>query len=208
MDWQNGRVYVFPFEHLGNIQWIRQKKSEYSEVAEIIKARYQVKAPEVTIRLRPEKERVEGFDCQVAEALLRLETFDRKKNATSVTLVDQILWVSEAVPGYAAYQQFHERLARRLGLEAERLGCFNFMLRYWEGPLDPVREQLHAVRGYPVQSRLTVRAQYTTGADTDAAKTVTRQLKTESVTLRAVQLEKIDAGRYGAPENFQIIEPE
>ena len=208
IDWQNGRIYVFPFERLSDIGWIKQKKNEYTDVAEIIKARYQVKTPEVTISIRPQKETVQGIDCQVAEARLRLETFDRKKNAASVTLVDQILWVSEAVPGFAAYQQFHQRLARRLGLEAERLGCFNFMLRYWDGPLSPIRQKLDSVRGYPVQSHLTVQAQYTTGVGTDSPKTITKQLKTESVTLREVRLEKIDESRYREPDDFETIQPE
>ncbi len=208
IDWQNNRIYVFPFDHLTTIQWIKEKKDAYQGVSEIIKDRYKVKVPQLSIQIRKDRETIQGFVCRVADAHLRLETVDRKKNATSVTLVDQTLWVSEAVPGFDDYQKFHEHLARRLGLEAERLGCFNFILRYWDGSLDPIHEQLSRVRGYPVQTRLTVRAQYTTGADTDTPKTITKQLKSEAVTLKEVNLQKIDPALYVDPENFEIIFPE
>lgn len=207
IDWQNNKIFVFPFDHLTNIQWIKQKRDAYQGVSEIIKDRYKVKEPQLSIQVRKDSETIQGFVCQVIDAHLRLETIDRKKNAASVTLVDQTLWVSEAVPGFDDYQHFHERLARRLGLEAERLGCFNFILRYWDGPLGPIREKLDQARGYPVQTRLTVQAQYTTGVDTDTPKTITKQLKSEAVILKEVNLEKIDPALYVDPDKFEIIFP-
>ncbi len=102
---------------------------------------------------------------------MRLETIDVKKNSSSVTLVKQKLWVSEAVPGYAQYRAFHEKLAKRLGFDAVRLGGLSGMLRYWDGSLDPVRKSIKDVKGYPVKSTLSVEGRYTAGVGTASAKT-------------------------------------
>ncbi len=112
---------------------------------------------------------------------MRLETIDVKKNSSSVTLVKQKLWVSEAVPGYAQYRAFHEKLAKRLGLDAVRLGGLSGMLRYWDGSLDPIRKSIKDVKGYPVKSIISVEGRYTAGVGTASAKTSTVQLKEESM---------------------------
>lgn len=62
------------------------------------------------------------------------------------------------------YDDFHRHLTEPLGLEAERLGQLNFLLWYWQGPLDPIRESLIQIKGYPVQNDFSVEAQYVKNA--------------------------------------------
>ena len=48
-------------------------------------------------------------------------------------------------------------------------------------------------------------AHNTSGLDTDAPQTITKRLKTETVTLREVRLEPVDVTRFADPPQFQII---
>lgn len=202
IDWYKGGIIVLPFENLKDITWIKEQQKNFELADEILRERYKVLKPELSINILPKKEKFSEYLCMGVEANLRLETRDLKKKAASVTLVRQKLWLSDAVPGFNQHNDFHNKLAEKLGLDAERLGNLSFLLRYWNGSLDPVREHLKNVRGYPVRSLLTVEARYTTGTDTDSPKTVSKQIKEELIRLKKVDLNKLDKKRF-MPSEFK-----
>ena len=205
IDWQNGRIYVFPFEKMAVNSWIQNKKAEYEEVREFLEDRYRAIPATLDITVADTLETVDGYPSRRVTAELVYGTDDLKKKSRSVTQMRQELWLSEAVPGYADVVAFHEALAKRLGIEAERLGNLSDLLKFWDGSLEPVIDKLHQATGYPVKSTLSVDAHYTSGLDTDSPKTITKRLKTETVTLREVRLDPVDVARFADPPQFQII---
>ena len=204
MDYHKGKIIVFPFERLTDVNWVKQKQQISEAEAVIIRERYRVSEPVLSVNILPQKENINGYPCQVVEADLRLETIDIKRNSSSVTLVKQKLWVSEAVPGYAQYRAFHGKLSKRLGLDAVRLGGLSGMLRYWDGSLDPVRKSIKDVKGYPVKSIISVDGSYTTGVGTASAKTSSMHLKDETVELREALTDKPVKARFPEPSGFGV----
>lgn len=183
INWVDGEILVFPFAHMDRIQWIKEKRAFQEQARTIISERYEALAPEFDLEILPDTEKVDGYPCRHGVVRIRLETKDVKKNASSITLIRQDIWVSDTVPGYGEYQEFHDRLARKLGLESARLGALNFALRYWQGSLAPIQEAVEKIRGYPVKSRLSVEARYVTRSGGNV-KTVTKTIKTETMALR------------------------
>jgi hypothetical protein len=204
IDYHKGKIIVFPFERLSDVSWVKQKQQISEDDAKNIRERYRVSEPVLSVNIIPQKEKINGYLCHLVEADLRLETVDVKKNSSSVTLVKQKLWVSEAVPGYAQYRAFHEKLAKRLGFDAVRLGGLSGMLRYWDGSLDPVRKSIKDVKGYPVKSIIRVEGSYTAGAGTASAKTSSVQISEESMDLRDVLTDKPVRARFAEPSGFGV----
>ncbi|MBA4396310.1 MAG: hypothetical protein C0394_02810 [Syntrophus sp. (in: bacteria)] len=204
IDYHKGKIIVFPFKRLTDVNWIKQKQRISEAEAEIIRERYRVSEPVLSVKILPKKEEINGYACQVVEADLRLETIDIKRNSSSVTLVKQKLWVSEAVPGYDQYKAFHEKLAKRLGFDAARLGGLSGMLRYWDGSLDPVRKSIKDVKGYPVKSIIRVEGRYTAGIGTASAKTSSVQMEEEFVELREALIDKPIKVRFAEPSGFGV----
>ncbi len=203
IDWFKGGIIVFPFENLKDATWIKQQQKNLEGADEILKKRYKAIEPKFSVNTLVKKENFNGYLCKGIEANLRLETMDIKKKASSVTLVRQKTWLSEDVPGFDQYAGFHNKLAEKLGIDAERLGSLSFLLRYWSGSLDPIRRHLHNARGYPVRSLLTVEARYITGTDTDSPKVISKQIKEEFMHLKDVNLNKLDKKRFMAPPEFK-----
>ncbi len=204
MDYHKGKIIVFPFERLTDVNWIKQKQKISEDEATIIRERYRVSEPVLSVKILPQKEKINGYLCQVVEAGLRHETIDIKRNSSSVTLVKQKLWVSEAVPGYGQYRAFHAKLAKRLGLDAVRLGGLGGLLRYWDGSLDPLRKSIKDVNGYPVKSIISVDGSYTAGVGTASAKTSSMHLKDETVELREALTDKPVKARFAEPSDFGV----
>ncbi|MFO7497435.1 MAG: hypothetical protein R6X05_17540 [Desulfobacterales bacterium] len=205
IDWQNGRIFVFPFEKMIDSRWIQDKQAKSAEVREFLEDRYRTIPATLDIAVADALETVDGYPCRRITAELVYGTDDLKKKSRSVTAIRQELWLSEAVPGYADVVTFHEALAQRMGIEAERLGNLSDLLKYWDGPLEPLHDKLRQATGYPVKSTMSVDAHYTTGVDTAAPKTITKRLKTETVTLREVRLDPVDVTRFADPPQFQIF---
>jgi hypothetical protein len=205
IDWQNGRIYVFPLQKIIDSRWVQNRQTDYEELREFLKERYQSIPGTLEITVAEALETVDGYPCRRVTAELVTGTDDLKKKSRSVTVMRQELWLSEDVPGYADVVAFREALARRLGIEAERLGNFSDLLKSWDGPLEPLLDKLRQATGYPVKSTLSVDAHYTTGVETDAPQTITKRLKTETVTLREVRLDPVDVTRFADPPQFQII---
>lgn len=206
LDYYKNKAVIYSFDKLSDINWINRSitKKMDEDVAQTIKERYRPLPPKLSVTIHPEKETIRGYVCTRVEADLRLETVDVKKNATSVTLVKQKLWVSTKVPGYDQYDAFHKKLAKRLGLDAMRLGNLSILLGYWNGSLDPIRDSLKDIKGYPVKSITTVEGRFTTGMDTASPKTISKRLKEESVELKKVSTERMGKDRFAVPSDFGV----
>jgi hypothetical protein len=205
MDYHRNKIVIFPFKRLTDINWLKEKHPMSELEAEVIRERYRVVEPVLSVKILPKKETIMGFPCRLVVVDLRMETIDLKRNSSSVTLVNQKLWVSEAVPGYGQYKAFHEKLAKRLGFDAVRLGGLSGVLRYWDGSLGPVSKSIKNVKGYPVKSLLRVDGHYTAGVGTASAKTHSAVLKEESIELRQVQTEKPIKDRFAEPSDFGVL---
>ena len=206
LDYHKNKAVIFTFDKLSDINWINRNitKEIDEDVAERIRERYRPLPPKLTVTIHPKKETIRGYVCRRVEANLRLETLDVKNNATSVTLVKHTLWVSTKVPGYDEYNAFHKKLAKRLGLDAMRLGNLSILLGYWNGSLDPIRNSLKDVKGYPVKSITTVEGRFTAGTDTASPKTTSLQMKEESVELKEVSTARMDKDRFAVPSDFGV----
>lgn len=205
IDWSREKIRVLPFEKLTDTSWIKAHDETRKQVDEILKARYRVAEPVFSIRHFPEKKMIRGYPCQQIRADLRLETADLKKKAASITLINQQLWVSESVPGFDEYRRFHTNLSEKLGLDAARLGNLSFLLQYWQGSLDPIRDSLNKIMGYPVKNILTVDGQYIKGTASDSPEILKFQVKKESMELRKVDLNRSEDARFKEPADFKVI---
>nr|WP_320192202.1 hypothetical protein [uncultured Desulfobacter sp.] len=206
IDWYKNKILILPFENIKNVRMLQADNAMAQGAAEILNARYQVVDPVFTITVDPEMKTVGGYPCRYIKADLRLETRDLKKSAASITLIRQHLWVSDAVPGTDQYDDFHRHLAQSLGLEAERLGQLNFLLRYWQGPLDPIRESLVQIKGYPVQNDFTVEAQYVKNTGSPTPAVISKMIKQERMTLsEAKVIDILDESRFAAVGPFSEV---
>ncbi|SHF84975.1 hypothetical protein SAMN02745206_02780 [Desulfacinum infernum DSM 9756] len=193
--WASDKAFVYPLERVKDAQWLRSLVQTVPEVEEVVSQRYEVRPPRLTVTETREEQRVEGYPCRKVVAHLQLETFDRKKNAVSITEVRQVMWLSQDVPGAADRLAARRSLSQRLGLDAERLGNLGSLLEYWEGPLDPIRSELEKVHGYPVKTRVEVDARY---EPLDGkGRRVKKRIKEEALVLKEVLTE--------IPENFAVI---
>lgn len=206
IDWYKSKIVTLPFENLHHVRMLQADNAMIQGADEILNARYKVLEPVFAITVSPETKPVGGYPCRYVQADLRLETRDLKKRAASITLIRQHLWVSDAVPGADQYDNFHRQLAETLGLEAERLGQLNFMLRYWQGPLDPIRESLARIKGYPVQNDFSVEARYVKHTDNSNPAVISKMIKKERMTLgEATVMDALDESRFAAVGPFSEV---
>ncbi|MBF0389421.1 MAG: hypothetical protein HQK71_04875 [Desulfamplus sp.] len=206
IDWNKAEVVVFPIKDLQNIRWFKDKQQFNESADDIIKARYQVMPPDIKITILPEKEEIKGYKCTHLTAHLRLETKDVKKNSSSITNIKQQLWVSDAVPGFGEYDSFHKKLSEKLGVEAERMGVLNFLLRYWDGPIDTIVHQIKDIKGFPVKSIVSVEAIYISNTNSDSGKTISKNIKNETMVLKDAQImSRLDMSRFEENIPMRIV---
>jgi hypothetical protein len=204
VNYSRGNVRVTPLDQIADVAWVSEKSARPAGVEEMIKERYTVEPGQFQITPTDIRAVINGFEAQRIDATLRLETYDKKKNASSVTLVKQELWVTRTLPQYGVYQAFFEALASQMGLEAERLKGLGSILQYWEGSLDPIRDQLDASKGLPVKSVTSVEAVYTKNVGTPKSETIRKQIKSETLLLKSVQDVAADAD-FEYSEAFQLV---
>jgi hypothetical protein len=204
VNYSRGNVRIIPLDQLADVAWVSEKSARPDGVEEMIKERYTVEPGQFQITPTAISAVINGFEAQRIDATLRLETYDKKKNASSVTLVKQELWVTRALPQYGVYQAFFGALADQMGLEAERLKGLGSILQYWEGSLDPIRDQLSASEGLPVKSVTSVEALYTKNVGTPKSETIRKQIKTETLLLRSVHDAAAD-DVFEYPEAYQLV---
>jgi hypothetical protein len=204
IDYYKGKVIVYPLARLSDTNWIKGKEKLDKDTADIIRERYRTVPPKLSVTIHPHLETIGGYVCRRVEADLSLETIDVKKNSSSVTIVRQKLWVSTKVPGYGEYTAFQRKLAKRLGLDALRVGNLSVLLGYWDGSLDSIRGSLKEVKGYPVKIITNVEGRYTAGIDTNSPKTNIMQLKEESVELKKVSTDRLPQDKFTVPSEFGV----
>jgi hypothetical protein len=205
VNWHRGNVKIFALDRIADIGWISEKSDREAEIQDIIRERYPVSQPQIEITPTGETAEINGITARKIEASLRSETYDKRKNASSITLVKQELWVSQALPQYESYRSFFDALAGQLGLEAERLKALSFVLQYWEGSLDPIRDKVSAIQGLPVKSITTVEAVYVKDVGTAQSKTIRKRIKTETLELKSAQTRPIDVESFAYPDSYPIV---
>ncbi len=206
IDWKKGSIQIYPFKKIKDSGWIKGKTQRMEGANEIIDARYKVLDPVFRIKFLPGTKKINGYECNKIEATLKLETRDIKKGAASITLIRQDLWVSYEVPGYDQFAGFMEKLAKKLGLEAARMGNLNFLLRYWHGSLDPIKDSLEKIKGYPVKNSFIVEAKYIKNIDDKKPEIIKKQIKKETITLKEVKVsDKLDVSGFMETGPFQEV---
>ncbi len=202
IDWGREKCRIFSLDRLKDPEWLRSLEKPREEFVPLMADRYEVRAPEVTIRVEETLETVGTYPCRRVSARLRQETYDRLRDAHSVTEVEQNLWVSDEVPGLGEASRVQRQLASVLGMEAERLGPLSSLLSYWQGALQPIAEDLAKVRGYPVKSTVRVTAHYI--PKEGESKKVSRVVNEETSFLKEV-FPQFDEDRYKVPPHFTTV---
>jgi hypothetical protein len=205
INWQRGNVKVYAMDQIADVGWISESTARDAEIEAIVRERYTVSQPQIGILPTGEMAEINGIAARKFEISLRTETYDKRKNASSITLVTQELWVSESLPQYEFYRSFFEALADQLGLEAERLKALSFVLQYWQGSLDPIRDKVSAIRGVPVRSVTTVEAVYVKNVGTAQSETIRKRIKTETLDLKGVYTQPLDMESFKYPDNYPIV---
>lgn len=205
VNYSRGNIRVTPLDQIADVSWVSEKNARPAGVEEMIKERYTVEPGQFQITPTGINAVINGFEAQRIDATLRLETYDKKKNASSMTFITQELWVSRALPQYRVYQAFFGALASQMGLEAERLKGLSSILQYWDGSLDPIRDQISASEGLPVKSVTSVEAVYIKNVGSPESETIRKQIKTETLLLQSVQDGAADRSAFEFPKEFQFV---
>jgi len=205
VNWHRSTIQVYPLERVADVGWISEKSSRSAPAEAMVDERYIARPPQFRIELTDERTTINGFKARRVDAFLRLETYDKKKNASSVTLVHQELWVSQGEAQLQDYQDFFKSLAGRLGLEAQRLKSLSNILQYWDGPLSPIQEKLSDIEGFPVKSVLSVEAQYIKDSDSAGAEPIRRTIKTETMVLRSAGSQAPAMAEFSYAKEFPLV---
>lgn len=202
IDWGRDQCRIFRLERLKDPAWLHSLEKAREEHVPLMADRYEVRPPELTIEVSPDWEMFGTYRCRHVSARLRQDTYDRLRQAHSLTEVQQDLWVSDEVPGIAEGMGVQAQLAAMLGMEVERLGPLSFLLSYWQGPLQPVAVDVAKVHGYPVKSTVRVTAHYV--PKKGDSKKVSRIVNEETSILKEVR-PSFEAGLFDVPPHFTTI---
>jgi len=192
LDWYRSRITNYPLEKLSDVDALKESAKLYQEADDFLAKRYSVKKPIFSLSIISDDDTAQGYTCTHVKSELTLETEDIKKDAKSLTIVIQDLWVSTQVPGFSQYQNFHETLARRMGLQAQRLGPLNYILQYWQGSLSAIKDKLDRVKGVPVKSILSVKGSYIENLSADKPEQSDLEIKKETMVLKEIRQGKFD----------------
>lgn len=207
IDYVKHNVLDFPLERITSPEWYDKYSKEDipSITREMVDSKYQVLAPVFTIKTTPGNETINNYSCKHVTADVRLETIDKKKNAASITHIKLDLWLTNEIQGFSEYQSFNEKLGKRLGLDAVRLGPLANLLDNWQGSLEPIKHDLDDIQGYPVKSDLSVTAVYKTKTDTSSPEITKKEIKTVSDILQKVIPGQGDFKRFSIPADYKIV---
>jgi hypothetical protein len=205
VNWHRGNIRVFPLDQVSDVDWVSGKTSRTAQAEEMISQRYTSRPPQFTITATGVSSVINGIKAERIDTTLRLETYDKKKNASSVTNIQQELWVARGQAQHQDYHAFFKALASQLGVDAERLKSMSPVLQYWEGSLDPIRDKLRTVGGFPVRSELSVEAVYIKNVGTPQSETIRKKVKTETLTLQSIQIAALNPDDFSYPEGFPLV---
>jgi hypothetical protein len=205
VNWHRNNVRVFPIDKIADVGWVTEKSTRTAEAEDIVKDRYTIVPPQFEITNTGVQAVINGFDATRIDTFLQMETHNKKNNSTSITQIRQELWVSRNLPQYQVYQAFFGALADQLGLEAERLKSLSYVLQYWQGSLDPIRDKLIAIEGLPVKSVTSVEAVYVKNVGSPKSETMRKQIKTETVLLKSAQTASPDMKYFDYPDYYPLV---
>jgi len=202
-DWEKKYIYKFSLDRISDPGWHKEKAEHTKKNDEFAKKRYEVKEPEISFEFHEKKEMVSGYNTIPVTVLLYLKTLDKKKNAASVTKIVQTLWLTDDIQGYDLYSEFNNKLSKKTGVNAYRLGNMSYILKNFTKPLDSIKSDLVKIKGYPVKSRLHVEGAYIRDLDTEKEKRSSMVFKDETMILKDVSvINKLDKKMFSAPSNF------
>ncbi len=202
IDWGRDKCRIFPLDRLKDPGWIRSLEKPREDYQPLMADRYEVRPPQLTVAADDVQETIGNYRCRHVSVHLRQDTYDRLREAHSITEVHQDLWLSNDVPGTAESLSVQEGLGDLLGLEKERLGPLSFLLSYWSGPLDPIAADLKRVQGYPVKSSVRVMAHYI--PKEGESKKVSRIVNEETSILKEA-VASFDPSLYQVPSHFITV---
>lgn len=202
VDWGRDKCRIFPLERLKDPAWMHSLEKAREDHVPLMADRYEVRAPELTIKVEPDLETLGAYRCRRVSARLRQDTYDRLRDAHSITEVQQDLWISGDVPGLAEGSGVQAQLAAMLGMEVERLGPLSFLLSYWQGPLDPIAADVAKVQGYPVKSKVRVTAHYV--PQEGESKKASRVVNEETSVLKEV-IPAFEESLFVVPSHFTTV---
>lgn len=202
IDWGRDKCRIFPLDRLKDPGWIRSLEKPREDYQPLMADRYDVRPPQLSIAAAEAEEMIGSYRCRRVSMQLRQDTYDRLREAHSVTEVLQDLWLSEDVPGMAESLTVQKQLGDLLGLEKERLGPLSFLLSYWQGSLEPIAVELERARGYPVKSSVRVTAHYI--PKEGESKKVSRIVNEETSMLKEV-VPSFDPSLYAIPSHFTTV---
>ncbi|OQY00480.1 MAG: hypothetical protein B6I26_07875 [Desulfobacteraceae bacterium 4572_130] len=203
IDWEKEYIYKYSFDKISDPNWHKEKNKFTKQVNEFSKKRYKVDKPDIFFKFHKKKEMVKGYLTNPVTIQLNLKTFDKKKNAASITNIEQTLWLTKDIKGLKTYSEFNNKISEKTGVNSYRLGCLSYILKNFNKSIDSIKENLVKVKGYPVKSHLHVKGSYIENLNTEKEKKSTMVFKDETMILKNVLVtDKLDKKMFSPPFKF------
>ncbi|MEJ5300707.1 MAG: hypothetical protein WHS38_06940 [Thermodesulforhabdaceae bacterium] len=204
ISWDINKILVYPLENIKNLSWLQGSIVPATDLmSRPSSERFEVKKPVITISKLPGIHQIGNYQCQQFKVVLLLETYDQKKQSSSITEINQLLYLSNQVPGLSEKLESEKILAEQLGIDTARLGNLSSVLEYWNESLEPLRESLNQLEGYPVKILSELYAKYIY-QDKQEKKEISKLIKKEIITLENV-IEEIPEEMKTIPQDFREI---
>ena len=203
IDWEKEYIYKYSLNKISDPNWHKEKKKFSKQVNEFSKKRYNVNKPNISFEFHEKKEIIKNYLTSPVTIRLNLKTFDKKKNAASITNIEQTLWLTKDIKGLETYSKFNNKLSKKTGVNFYRLGSLSYILKNFNQSLDSIKENLIKIKGYPVKSHLHVKGSYIENLNTKKEKKSTMVFKDETMILKNVSVtDKLDKKMFSLPLEF------
>ena len=207
IDYEQNRIVDFPLKNITDPNWYNKytPKDIPNDVVKMLDKKYAVLPPLFEIKISPTKIKIDNYLCEHITINLRLETIDKSKNASSITLIKQEMWLTDEVAGFDEYQKFNEKIGKRLGIDPVRFGVLENLINYLQGSLEPIKKHIKNLKGYPIKKETEIIAIYTTNMNTSISKTTKTQISKTTMILKQAIKNKINLSRFMPNSSFITI---
>ena len=208
IDYEKNSILVFPLSKIKDPHFYKRSPSKIpKESLKIIEKRYEVLAPQIKITTSPKKVKIEGYLCDYITINIKLETIDKLKKASSVTLIKQELWLTDNIYGITDYQNFNEKMGERLGINALYFGVLENLMSYMKKDMKAVEKYADKLNGYPVKKNLEVVAVYTKNIGSSNPKIIKQNISKISNILTKVTTnsDEIDKDYFFPSDDFKRV---